>query len=49
MALPDFRGLALEAKTAAEFDYAAYMVLRNGLYTDQERITKTREALVPGG
>ena len=48
MPLPDFRALALAAKTAAEFDYAAYMTLRNGLYTDQERITKTREALVPG-
>ncbi len=45
--LPDYRALALGAKTAAEFDYAAYMTLRNGMYTDQERIAKTRQALVP--
>lgn len=48
MGLPDYRKLALEAKTAEAFDYAAFMLLRNGLYTEVERITKTREALVPG-
>lgn len=47
-ALPDYRALALGAKTEKEFDYAAYMTLRNGLYTDQERIRKTREVIVPG-
>lgn len=51
--LPDFRAMAEGAQTAAEFDYAAFMTLQNGLYTDQERITKTREVLVlgwrPGG
>lgn len=40
--LPDFRAMAVNAKTGTEFDYAAYMVLRNGLFTDQERIGKTR-------
>ena len=47
-ALPDYRAMALKARTAAEFDYAAYMTLRNGMYTDQERILKTREVIVPG-
>ena len=47
-ALPDYRALALEAKTEREFDYAAYMVLKNGLYSEQDRITKTREVIVPG-
>jgi hypothetical protein len=45
--LPDYRAMAVGAKTAGEFDYAAYMVLRNGLYTEVERITRTRESLVP--
>ncbi len=45
--LPDYRAMALAAKTAPEFDYMAYMVLRNGLYTEVERIGKTREMLVP--
>jgi hypothetical protein len=47
MELPDFRGLALEAATEQAFDYAAFMALRNGLYAEQEHITKTREMLVP--
>ncbi len=47
-ALPDYRAMALGAKTDAEFDYAAYMTLKNGMYTDQERILKTREVIVPG-
>lgn len=47
MELPDFRGLALEATTEQAFDYAAFMALRNGLYTEQEHITKAREMLVP--
>lgn len=46
--LPDYRAMALGAKTGAEFDYAAYMTLKNGMYTDQERILKTREVIVPG-
>lgn len=45
--LPDYRAMALGAKTATEFDYAAYMALRNGLYTDPERIRIVREAIVP--
>ena len=47
MALPDYRRLAAEAKAAHEFDYAAYMVLRNGVYHSVERIAKTRQNLVP--
>lgn len=39
--------MALAAKTATEFDYAAYMVLKNGLYTEVERIGKTRKMLAP--
>lgn len=46
--LPDYRAMAVKAKTAAEFDYAAYMTLRNGMYSDQARISKTREVIVPG-
>lgn len=46
--LPDFRTMAEAAETPAQFDYAAFMVLRNGLYTEQEHITKTREVLVGG-
>ena len=38
--LPDYRAMALGAKTDAEFDYAAYMTLKNGMYTDQERIRR---------
>ena len=48
MELPDYRRMAMGAKTEAEFDYAAYMVLRNGLYTEQERIAAVRLALVVG-
>lgn len=47
MGLPDYRALALRAETPREFDYAAFMTLRNGLYTEQERIAATREMLVP--
>lgn len=43
--LPDYRAMAIQAKTATEFDYAAFMTLRNGMYTDQERITAARESL----
>lgn len=45
-ALPDYRALAEAAETPSQFDYAAFMTLRNGLYTEQEHITKTREVLV---
>jgi len=45
--LPDYRAMAQAAKTAPEFDYMAYMVLKNGLYTEVERIGKTREMLAP--
>jgi hypothetical protein len=38
--------MALAAKTEDEFDYAAYMVLKNGLYTEVEHITKTRASLM---
>lgn len=48
MALPDYRALALAAKTEPEFDYAAYMVLKNGLYTAVSRITAVRQAIVIG-
>ncbi len=47
MNLPDYRALALGATTEQAFDYAAFMTLRNGLYTEQEHITKTRLSLVP--
>lgn len=43
--LPDYRQLALDAKTAAAFDYGAYMTLKNGLYTEQSRITAIRELI----
>ena len=46
--LPDYRAVAVGAKTDGEFDYAAYMALKNGLYTEMDRIKKTREVLVPG-
>ena len=46
--LPDYRALALGAKTRTEFDYAAFMAVKGVLYTDQERIGAMREALVPG-
>ena len=46
-ALPDFGKLALEATTAEAFDYAAFMKLQNGLYTEQQHITKTRVMLFP--
>lgn len=45
--LPDYRQLAIDAKAAGEFDYAAYMVLRNGVYDSVERVAKTRQSLVP--
>lgn len=48
LSLPDYRALALAAKTEAEFDYAAYMVLKNGLYTAVARITAVRQAIVIG-
>jgi hypothetical protein len=44
--LPNYRALALDVKTADAFDYAAYMVLKNGLYTEVEHITKTRASLM---
>jgi hypothetical protein len=47
MTLPDYRRLAREATRANEFDYAAYMVLRNGVYDSVERVAKTRQSLVP--
>ena len=47
MHLPDYRALALAATTEQAFDYAAFMALRNGLYTEQEHISKTRLSLVP--
>jgi hypothetical protein len=46
--LPDYRAMAVAARTEGQFDYAAFMALRNGLFDDQERITKVREILVPG-
>lgn len=46
--LPDYRTLAMKSASAAEFDYAVFMALRDGLYTDQAQITATRQALVPG-
>ena len=46
--LPDYRQMALRAKTATEFDYAAYMTLRNGMYTEVERVAKVRESVVMG-
>ena len=46
--LPDYRAMAAGAKTAAEFDYAAYMALRDGNgYSEVERVTRTRESLFP--
>lgn len=48
LSLPDYRALALAAKTEAKFDYAAYMVLKNGLYTAVSRITAVRQAVVIG-
>lgn len=48
MGLPDYRKLALEATTAEAFDYAAFMLLRNGLYTEVERITTVRQAIAMG-
>ena len=46
-ALPDYRRLAIEAKTSDEFDYAAYMALRNGVYDTVDRVARTRNSLVP--
>ncbi|CUS04217.2 protein of unknown function [Candidatus Promineifilum breve] len=48
MGLPNYRKLALEATTAEAFDYAAFMLLRNGLYTEVERITTVRQAIAMG-
>jgi hypothetical protein len=45
-ALPDYRVLAQGAKTATEFDYAAYMTLRNGVYDSVERVARARGSLV---
>ncbi|MBX7254040.1 MAG: hypothetical protein K1X50_18830 [Candidatus Promineofilum sp.] len=45
--LPDYRRLAIDATAANEFDYAAYMTLRNGVYDSVDRIAKTRASLVP--
>jgi hypothetical protein len=45
ISLPDYRQLALEAKTAATFDYAAFMVLRDDLYTEQSRVTTIRDLI----
>lgn len=45
--LPDYRALALAAETPAQFDYAAYMTLKNGMYADVERVTRTRESVIP--
>ncbi len=45
--LPDYRYLALNADTADKFDYAAYMTLKNEMYSDVDRITRARESLVP--
>ena len=45
--MPDYRGMALAGTMAAEFDDAGFMALRNGLFTDQARITQIRELLVP--
>jgi hypothetical protein len=46
MMLPDYRDMAEKAKTLTEFDYAAYMALRNGVYDSVERVTKTRNSLI---
>ena len=40
--------MALNADTTGKFDYAAYMSLKNDMYSDVDRITRTRESLVPG-
>ena len=45
--LPDYEAMALDAQTFNAFDYAAFMVLKNGLYTEVEHISKTRESLIP--
>lgn len=45
--LPDYRQLAIEATAASQFDYAAYMVLRNGVYDSVERVARARQSLVP--
>ncbi|MCA9867344.1 MAG: hypothetical protein KC410_12725 [Anaerolineales bacterium] len=45
--LPDYRYMALNADTTGKFDYAAYMSLKNDMYSDVDRITRTRESLVP--
>ena len=39
--------MALNADTTGKFDYAAYMSLKNDMYSDVDRITRTRESLVP--
>ncbi len=45
--LPHFQDMAMGAKTATEFDYATYMVLRDDhYYTEVERIGKIRDLLV---
>ena len=45
--LPDYRAMAVNAKTDHEFDYAAYMTLRNGVSDSVERVAKTRRNLFP--
>lgn len=45
--LPNYRVLALGAKTVTEYDYAAFMAVKGVLYIDQERIRAIRETLVP--
>lgn len=43
--LPDYRVMAGRATQRNEFDYAAFMALKNGLYTEQSHITKTTDVL----
>lgn len=45
--LPDYEAMALAAETPTQFDYAAFMTLKDGLYTEVEHIEKTRQALIP--
>lgn len=47
MSLPDYRQLSIDATTDHAFDYAAYMVLKNGVYDSVERVAKTRMNLIP--
>lgn len=46
--LPDYSAMACAATTEQEFDYAAYMALRDeSLYTDQDRIGRVRGLIAP--